>query len=84
MPLGDKSFVLTGTLVGYSRNELKELLQSQGGRVIGSVSAKTDYLVLGENPGSKYEKALELGITILSETDVINMIEPEVDEQEGN
>ncbi len=84
LPLDDKSFVLTGTLVGYSRNELKELLQSLGGRVIGSVSAKTDFLVLGENPGSKYEKALELGITILSENDVINMIEPEVDEQEGN
>jgi DNA ligase (NAD+) len=84
LPLDDKSFVLTGTLVGYSRNELKELLQSLGGRVVGSVSAKTDFLVLGENPGSKYEKALELGITILSEADVINMIEPEVDEQEGN
>jgi len=84
LPLNDKSFVLTGTLVDYSRNELKELLQSLGGRVIGSVSAKTDFLVLGENPGSKYEKALELGITILSEADVINMIEPEVDGQEGN
>jgi len=79
LPLDDKSFVLTGTLVGYSRNELKELLQSLGGRVIGSVSAKTDFLVLGGNPGSKYEKALELGITILSESDVIKMIEQEVD-----
>jgi len=84
LPLDDKSFVLTGTLAGYSRNQLKELLQSLGGRVVGSVSAKTDFLVLGENPGSKYEKALELGITILSETDVIYMIGPEVDEQEGN
>jgi len=84
LPLDDKSFVLTGTLVGYSRNKLKELLQSLGGRVIGSVSAKTDFLVLGENPGSKYEKALELGITILSENDVLKMIEQEVDEQEGN
>ena len=84
LPLDGKSFVLTGTLSGYSRNEIKELLQSLGGRVIVSVSAKTDFLVLGENPGSKFEKALELGITILSENDVINLIEPEVDEQEGN
>jgi len=81
--LDGKSFVLTGTLTGYSRNELKEILHSLGGRVIGSVSAKTDFLVLGENPGSKFDKALELGITILSENDVIKMIEPENDEREG-
>jgi len=82
LPLNDKSFVLTGTLANYSRNQLKELLQSQGGRVVGSVSAKTDFLVLGENPGSKYEKALELGITILSENEVLKMIEPVDDEWE--
>ncbi len=83
LPLEDKSFVLTGTLAGYTRNELKELLQSLGGRVVGSVSSKTDFLVLGENPGSKYDKAVQLGITILSEKDVIKMMGLEDEEQEG-
>jgi DNA ligase (NAD+) len=82
-PLDDKSFVLTGTLAGYTRNELKELLRSLGGRVSGSVSARTDFLVVGENPGSKYQKALELGITILSESDVIKLIQSAMDKQEG-
>ena len=83
MPLGEKTFVLTGTLANYSRNELKGLLQSLGGRVSGSVSAKTDFLVVGENAGSKYDKALELGITILSESEVIAMIQAAVENQEG-
>jgi len=61
------SFVVTGTLTGFTRQEIKELIQSNGGKVIGSVSKKTDYLVVGENPGSKLDKARELGITILNE-----------------
>jgi len=83
LPLDDKSFVLTGTLAGYTRTELKELLQSLGGRVIGSVSKKTDFVVVGENPGSKYDKALDLGITILSESDVMTMIQSAIDEEGG-
>ena len=75
LPLDGKSFVLTGTLAGYSRTELKEILQSLGGRVTGSVSAKTDFVVVGENPGSKFEKAQELGITILSEDEIKEMIQ---------
>ncbi len=69
-PLNGKNFVITGTLEGYSRTELKEYLQSLGARVIGSVSAKTDYVVVGANPGSKFEKARELGISVLSEIEL--------------
>ncbi len=83
LPLDGKSFVLTGTLESYTRNELKELLQSLGGRVIGSVSAKTDFLIVGENPGSKYTKALELGVTILTEGEAILMIQSAVEKTEG-
>ena len=83
LPLNEKNFVLTGALESYTRNELKEILQSLGGRVIGSVSAKTDFLVVGENPGSKYDKALELGITILAENEVIEMVQTAVLEQKG-
>ncbi len=83
LPLDGKSFVLTGTLASYTRNELKERLQLLGGRVTGSVSAKTDFLVFGENPGSKYDKASELGITLLSESEILAMIQAFVEKQEG-
>ncbi|MCK5793494.1 MAG: NAD-dependent DNA ligase LigA, partial [Anaerolineales bacterium] len=83
LPLDGKSFVLTGTLASYTRNELKERLQLLGGRVTGSVSAKTDFLVVGENPGSKYDKASELGITLLSESEILTMIQAIVEKQEG-
>lgn len=83
LPFEDKSFVLTGALEGYTRNELKQILESLGGRVVGSVSAKTDYLVVGDKPGSKYDKALELGTTILSESEVIAMIQSVNGEREG-
>jgi DNA ligase (NAD+) len=79
-----KSFVLTGTLEGYTRTDLKDLLQKLGGRVSGSVSAKTDYLVVGENPGSKYVKAQELGVAILSESDINDMIRDAAEDQEGD
>ncbi|MCP5002811.1 MAG: NAD-dependent DNA ligase LigA [Planctomycetes bacterium] len=58
-------FVLTGTLDGYSRKEIEGLIKSRGGKVISAVSTKTDYLVAGDSPGSKLEKAKKLGITIL-------------------
>lgn len=63
-----KTFVLTGTLESYSRAEATALIKQRGGKVSGSVSAKTDYVLVGSDPGSKYTKAKELGITILSES----------------
>jgi DNA ligase (NAD+) len=65
-PLKGKSFVLTGTL-SMSRNQLKDKLQAAGAKVTGSVSKKTDYVVVGENPGSKAAKARELEVEILDE-----------------
>lgn len=66
-----KTFVLTGTLSSITRNEAKEKIEELGGNVSGSVSKKTDYVVVGENPGSKYENALKLGIEILTESEFL-------------
>lgn len=63
----NKKFVITGTLEKYSRDEIKEILESYGGKAQDSVSKKTDALIKGENPGSKYDKALELGVPIWTE-----------------
>ena len=63
----NKTFVLTGTLEEYTRSEAEALIKMRGGKVTGSVSAKTDYLLIGENAGSKLDKAQKLGVTILSE-----------------
>ncbi len=67
--LAGKSFVFTGGLANRSREEAGELVQQNGGKVSGSVSKKTDYVVVGTDPGSKYDKAKELGVTILTETE---------------
>jgi DNA ligase (NAD+) len=64
-----KSFVFTGGLANRSREEAGELVQQHGGKVSGSISKKTDYVVVGTDPGSKYEKAKELGVTILTESE---------------
>ena len=69
----DKSFVITGTL-NIKRDELKDKIITNGGKVIDSVSKKTDYLILGENPGSKYEKAIKLNIPILNEEEILNLL----------
>ena len=71
--LEGKKFVLTGTM-SVSRDEIKALIESYGGKVSGSVSKKTDFVVVGESPGSKATKAESLGVAILSETDLRNMI----------
>jgi DNA ligase (NAD+) len=65
--LAGKSFVFTGGLANRSREEAGELVQQHGGKVSGSVSKKTDYVVVGTDPGSKYDKAKELGVEVLTE-----------------
>jgi DNA ligase (NAD+) len=67
--LAGKSFVFTGGLANRSREEAGELVVQHGGKVSGSVSKKTDYVVVGTDPGSKYDKAKELGVTILTEAE---------------
>lgn len=69
------TFVLTGALPSLSRSEASELIKNEGGRVTGSVSAKTDYLLAGENVGSKYDRAVSLDISIISESDLLSMLE---------
>ena len=66
-PLRDRTFVLTGTLPELSREQATEMIKRAGGKVTGSVSKKTDYVIAGDSPGSKLAKAEELGIEILDE-----------------
>ena len=68
----DKTFVLTGSLTSMTRDEGKELIERLGGKNTGSVSKKTDVVIVGDSPGSKYDKAKELGITIWNEEEFIN------------
>jgi DNA ligase (NAD+) len=74
-PLSGKIFVLTGTLPTLKRDEAKELIEKAGGKVTNSVSSKTDYLLVGEDAGSKLEKAQELGIIQLSEAQLLELLE---------
>jgi DNA ligase (NAD+) len=73
--VGDKTFVLTGALPSLSREEVKERIELAGGKVTGSVSKKTDYVVAGGDPGSKYDKAIELGVTILNEAQLLQLLQ---------
>ena len=68
------TFVLTGTLSKYKRNDAKKIIESYGGKVSSSVSKKTTYVLAGENAGSKEEKAKTLGIKIISEDEFEKMI----------
>jgi DNA ligase (NAD+) len=69
-----KIFVLTGTLTLFTRNDAKRALQEKGAKVTGSVSAKTDYVVVGDNPGSKADKAAKLGVEIIDEKRLQQML----------
>lgn len=73
--LAGKTFVLTGTLTSLTREQAMEAIKRLGGRVVSSVSVKTDYVVLGENPGSKHGKAVELGVKIITEVDLKDLLE---------
>jgi DNA ligase (NAD+) len=70
LPLASLTFVITGTLPTMSRDEAKVFIQAHGGKVTGSISQKTDYLLLGENPGSKLAKAQSLGTKVISEEEL--------------
>ncbi|HSL44796.1 MAG TPA: NAD-dependent DNA ligase LigA [Anaerolineales bacterium] len=69
-----QTFVITGTLPTFSRDDAKEFIESHGGKVTDSVSKKTSYLVLGEAPGSKYEKAKSLGVKVIGEEELIELV----------
>lgn len=76
-PLKGLTFVLTGTLPNLSRDDAKRLIETAGGKVAGSVSKKTNYVVAGEDPGSKMAKAQELGIPVVNEDQLLDLIKVE-------
>jgi len=67
LPLAGLTLVVTGSLTDWSRDSATEAIQNAGGKVAGTVSKKTDFVVVGDNPGSKYDKALSLGVPVLDE-----------------
>jgi DNA ligase (NAD+) len=73
-PLDGKTIVVTGTLTQFSRDEIKEFLRKHGAKAAGSVSKKTDYLVAGEKSGTKLSRAQELGVSVLTEQQLIDMV----------
>lgn len=70
-----KTFVLTGALQDYSRDQATALIKERGGKVTNSVSAKTDYVLCGEDPGSKLDKAIALKIKVISERDFEKLLD---------
>lgn len=72
--LAGKTFVITGTLENYSREDVKNMIKAEGGKVSSSVSKNTDFIIVGKKPGSKYEKGLELGIKVLEEKEFRRLI----------
>ena len=76
-PLSGRTFVLTGTLPDWTREEATERILAAGGRVTSSVSKKTDYLVAGDSPGSKLEKADRLGVEVVDESGLRRLLSTE-------
>src|SRR5581483_10024428 len=74
-PLSGVTVVITGTLPTYSRDAAAAAVQERGGKVSGSVSKKTSYVVVGDSPGSKYDKAVQLGVPILDEAGLVELLE---------
>jgi DNA ligase (NAD+) len=72
--LAGKTFVLTGTLANYTRDEAKKMIEDAGGRVSGSVSKKTDYVIAGSDAGSKLDKAKELGVAVVDEKELTKLL----------
>jgi DNA ligase (NAD+) len=72
--LDGKTFILTGELKSFTRDDAKDIIRKKGGDISSSVSKKTDYVVAGENPGSKYDKARELGVKIINEDEFKKML----------
>lgn len=75
--LANKKVVVTGSLTKFTRVEIKNLLESLNAKISESVSKNTDYVIVGDSPGSKYDKAVKLGITILNEDDLLKILEGE-------
>ena len=72
--LNDKTFVITGSLTKMTRTDVKDLIERNGGSVKSSVSKKTSYLLAGENPGSKIKKANDIGVSIINEEELSDLI----------
>src|SRR5260370_995819 len=73
--LAGKTFVLTGTLAKHSRDQAKKLIEDAGGKVPGSVSKKTDYVVAGSDAGSKLDKARDLGVKVIDEKTMLELVQ---------
>ncbi len=73
--LKDSTFVFTGTMGKLSRDDAEQLTREHGGKASSSVSKKTDYVVAGENPGSKYEEAKKLGVKIINEEEFLKLVD---------
>ena len=74
LTLAGKNFVLTGALPHMTRDEAREKIEKLGGKVTGSISSKTDYVIAGADPGSKYDKAVKFGVKILDEADLLQLL----------
>ncbi len=75
LPLAGKTFVLSGAMKAMGRQEASEKIEALGGKTSGSVSKKTSYLLLGDEPGSKYDKAVQLGVTIMQEDEFLALLQ---------
>lgn len=73
-PLAGQRFLFTGTLSSMTRNEAKALVESKGGKAVSAISKKVDYLVAGKDPGSKYSRALELGVKVIDEEEFLAIV----------